>query len=182
MSKYVKNLISDHLRERLSGIDEALLVNVIGLDANHSMTLRRELRSRGIELLVVKNSLVSRATADTPLAAAFSIAEGPLAIVFGGEDVVSLAKEVVRLSKEDAYAAFEPRGGLMDGAPLTADEVIEISKWPSRSEQLSLLVGQILSPGAMLSSQMISPAGALASQIEQIAKNSDEEETGETKE
>ena len=97
-------------------------------------------------------------------------------------DVVSLAKEVVRLSKEDEYAAFEPRGGLMDGAPLTADEVIEISKWPSRSEQLSLLVGQILSPGAMLSSQMISPAGALASQIEQIAENSDEEESRETKE
>ena len=34
MSKYVKNLISDHLRQQLDGVNEALLVNVIGLDAN----------------------------------------------------------------------------------------------------------------------------------------------------
>ena len=43
----------------------------------------------------------------------------------------------------------------------------EVSKWPTRLEQLSLLMGQILSPGATLSSQLISAGGALASQIKQ---------------
>ena len=38
----------------------------------------------------------------------------------------------------------------MDGEQLDADRVKEISKWPSRTEQLSLLVGQILGPGGQL--------------------------------
>ena len=49
-----------------------------------------------------------------------------------------------------------------------------MSKWPSRAEQLSLLVGQILSPGANLVSQLTSAGGALASQIEQRGKDEDE--------
>jgi len=52
-----------------------------------------------------------------------------------------------------------------DGAPLSADDVKAMSKWPNRSEQLSLLVGQILSPGANLSAQILGPGGKLTSQI-----------------
>ena len=58
--------------------------------------------------------------------------EGTLAVVWGGEDIVGLAKEVVGFSKDKEYAPFEPRRGLMDGAILTAEEVTQVSKWPSR--------------------------------------------------
>ena len=60
MSKYVKNLIADDLRGRLEGVDDALLVDVIGIDANSTVRLRRDLRSKGIKLMVVKNSLAKR--------------------------------------------------------------------------------------------------------------------------
>ena len=46
---------------------------------------------------MVKNSLARRATLDTPLAPAFEKHEGMLAIAWGGEDVVDLAKELDRL-------------------------------------------------------------------------------------
>ena len=59
----------------------------------------------------------------------------------------------------------------MDGAKLTADDVKQVSTWPSREEQLSLLVGQILSPGAKLSSQLTAIAGDVASQIKQHAED-----------
>ena len=55
----------------------------------------------------------------------------------------------------------------MDGERLTAQQVEAVSKWPSRTEQLSILVGQILSPAANLASQLTSVSGALASQIKQ---------------
>ena len=173
MSKYVKNLIADHLRQRLANVNDALLVNVVGLDANANNRLRTELQTKDINVLVVKNSLAARATAGTPLGSMFEGLTGTAAVCWGSEDVVSLAKEVTRLARDEQYEAFEPRGGVMDGAPLTAEQVGEVSKWPSRTEQLSLLMGQILSPGATLSSQLIGPGGALASQIEQKA---DEEE------
>lgn len=57
MSKYVKNLVTDHLRNRLQNVGDALLVNLVGLDANATSRLRKELRGKNIEVLVVKNSL-----------------------------------------------------------------------------------------------------------------------------
>lgn len=172
MSKYVKNLICDELSSRLNGVNDLLLVNVIGLDANTTVNLRRDLRQKNIQLMVVKNSLARRATEGTPLAPAFEGAEGTMAVVWGAEDIVSLAKEVARLhnSKDKQFEAFEARGGVFDGEPLTAEKVNEISKWPSREEQLSLLVGQILGPGGTLAAQLIGPGGKLAGQIESKGK------------
>jgi len=170
MSKYVKNLITDHLRERLENVNDALLVNVVGLDANANNRLRTELQTKDINVLVVKNSMAARATEGTPLGPMFAGLTGTAAICWGSEDIVSLAKEVARLAQDDQYEAFVPRGGVMDGDPLTATQVAEVSKWPSRTEQLSLLMGQILSPGANLASQLTSPGAALASQIEQKAE------------
>ena len=93
-----------------------------------------------------------------------------MALVWGGEDFVSMAKEVVRLAKEKEYDKLVPTGGVMDGEQLSAERVHEVSKWPNRQEQLSLLIGQILSPGADLSSQLLAGGGALASQIEKISE------------
>ena len=108
------------------------------------------------------------------LAAAFEGVEGTLAIVWGGEDIVSLAKEVTRIAEDKAFEPFAPRGGVMDGTKLTADEVKAVSKWPSRDEQLSILVGQILSPGARLSSQLLGPGGQLASQVKKKSEEGEE--------
>jgi large subunit ribosomal protein L10 len=165
MSKYVKNLITDELKQRWEGVADVLLVNVIGMEANQNVVLRKHLRDKGIHLLVVKNSLARRATEGTSLAAAFQSTEGSLAVVWGAEDTISLAKEIVRLSENEQFKPFAPKGGVMDGAALSAEQVKQVSKWPSRAEQLSLLVGQILSPGATLSAQLLGTGARLSSQI-----------------
>ena len=167
MSKFVKNLVSQEIAQRLEGVDDALLVNVIGLDANKSVVLRKQLREKHIDLLVVKNSMAKRATEGTPLAPAFEGVEGTLAVVWGAQDFISLTKEVIQLHNSAEYDAFQAVGGVMDGEQLSADRVKEMSKWPNRDEQLSILVGQILSPGADLLSQINAPGEALASQIKQ---------------
>ena len=167
MSKYVKNLVTDELKRRWNGVSDALLVDVVGMNANASVTLRKTLREKGMKLLVVKNSLARRATEGTVLGPAFEGLEGTAAVVWGGEDVVSLAKEVTRLAADVQFEPFAPRGGVMDGKPLSSQDVKDVSKWPSRTEQLSLLVGQILSPGATLSAQLLGPGAQVASQVKQ---------------
>ncbi|MHB0958447.1 MAG: 50S ribosomal protein L10 [Pirellulaceae bacterium] len=174
MSKYVKNLMVKEIVQRLEGVQDALLVNVVGIDANATVTLRRELREKDIHLLVVKNGMARRATEGTALAPAFTATEGTLAVIWGGEDFISLVKEVSRLDKSRQYEHFKARGGVMDGERLTPDRVREIAKWPNRLEQLSILSGQILSPGAQLVSQLIGPGAALASQIEKKAEEEGE--------
>ncbi len=98
--------------------------------------------------------------------------------MWGGPDIVSLAKTFVKLSdklaeKKEA-SLFQARGGVMDGSRLTADQVKDVSKWPSREEQLSILVGQILGPGSKLVSQLTGVGAALASQIKQKGEGGDE--------
>lgn len=167
MSKYLKNLITDDLKQRLDGVNEALVVDVLGIEANQNVVLRQRLREKQVHLLVVKNSLARRATEGTALAPAFEGVDGSSAIVWGSEDIVSLAKEVVRIAEDKQFAPFAAKSGVMDGEKLSAEQIKAVSKWPSREEQLSLLVGQILSPGATLSAQLLGAGAKLASQIKQ---------------
>jgi large subunit ribosomal protein L10 len=169
MSKYLKNLIAADVAQRLNDVQDAVLVNVVGMTANHTVELRRELREKNIQLLVVKNSMARRACEGTSLAPAFEGAQGSNAIVWGSEDFISLTKEITRIDKEAKYGGFATSGGVMDGEKLSPERVKEISKWPNRLEQLSILSGQILSPGANLSAALLGPGGAVASQIEKIA-------------
>ena len=165
MSKQLKSLTVAEYSRRLSGVSDALLVNVIGLDSLNTYLLRKELRSKKLNLLVVKTSLAKRAAEGTKLASAFDGGEGSLAVVWGGEDFVSLAKEIVELSRRPEFEKFKTRGGVMDGEKLTAEKVAEVSKWPNRTQQIGILVGQILAPGANLLSQIKSPGGLLLSQV-----------------
>lgn len=174
MSKYVKQLMTDELKSRWEGVNDALLVDVSRLEANDTVVLRRRLREKSISLMVVKNSLARRASEGTSLAPAFEGIEGTMAVVWGGEDIVSLAKEVTSVKKEKAFEDFETRGGVMDGAKLSATDVEAVSKWPSRTEQLSMLVGQILGPGMTLNAQLLGPGGSLASQIKQKGEGDEE--------
>ena len=165
MSKQLKNMIAEEVKQRLTGVNDALLVNVIGLDSANTFSLRKELRGKNINLLVVKSSLAKRATEGTPLNRAFDGTEGSLAVVWGAEDFVSLAKELVELHKKPEYEKFTAKGGVMEGERLSPEKVTEISKWPNRVGQISLLLGQILSPGASLLSQINAPGGKLLSQV-----------------
>ena len=153
MSKLVKNMLVDDLKQRLTNVNELIVVSLGRLDGQKTTQLRQSLRKKKIHLQLVKNSLARRATLNTPLAPAFGTTEGMLAIAWGGEDVVDLAKELDRV------------GGALEGASMDANEVKAVAKWPSRAEQLSILSGQISSMGAKLSSQIGSAGGLLAGQI-----------------
>lgn len=166
MSKQVKELLTRDLSRRLDGVSDCVVANVVGMDAITTTALRKRLREKNIRVMVIKNSLARRATEGTSLAPAFDGLDGAAAVVWGGEDFISLVKEVVELDKDPAYDDFEARGGVMDGEALDADKVKQISKWPNRLEQLSILSGQLTAPWRTLQSQLTGPGGQLASQIE----------------
>jgi large subunit ribosomal protein L10 len=141
------------------------------MDANTTNELRGELDKKDIHMLVVKNSLARRATEDTQLSPAFEGASGQVGVCWGSTDFVSLVKELVLLDKnKDKYDKFVASGGVMDGERLDAERLKEVSKWPSRDEQISLLVGQILAPGANLSAALLGPGKLLNSQIKKIGE------------
>ncbi|MDR2441476.1 MAG: 50S ribosomal protein L10 [Planctomycetaceae bacterium] len=175
MSKFVKQLITDTVAKRLDGAQYLILVGLTGIDANKNKNLRANLASKGINLMVIKNSLARRATEGTPLAAAFQNMTGSYALCWGSSDIVSLAKELVKLTKDKTLQGFEIKGAVLDGEALGPEQTVEVSKWPTREEQISILLGQIIGIGAKLSGQFIAIGGALASQIAKLAENNSSE-------
>ncbi len=173
MSKTVKEILSKDIARRLAGVEDCVIANMIGLDSEKTSELRKKLRAKKINVLVIKNSLARRATEGTPLAPAFSGLTGTAAVLYGGDDFISLVKEVVEIDKDANFESFKARGGVMDGEALTPETVLAISKWPSRAEQLSILSGQILSPGATLGGQLKAMGGKLASQIKKLSEEQD---------
>lgn len=169
MSKFVKNIITEELKKRLAGVENALLVNIVGMEVNDSNRLRSALAAKDIRVMVVKNSLAARATEGTSLGAAFQGLTGSTAVCYGATDIVALAKELVKVSKDKQFAKLALLGGVLDGEAFAADKVVEISKWPTREEQIAILVGQIVGVGSKLSSQLLSGGANLASQIKQLA-------------
>lgn len=168
MSKFVKGLMTEELKSKWDGVQDALLLDVMALGANQSVVLRKRLRAKDIHLMVVKNSLGRRASKGTPLAPAFEGVSGSLAVLWGSSDIVSLAKEVTSIVGAKEYEKVVPKGGVMDGAALSADEVKQVSKWPSREELICIVAGQVTGIGGQLASQLIAPAQQLASQIEKL--------------
>lgn len=174
MSKFVKELVTRDIRRRLDGVEDAVVVSTVGMDANTTVQLRDQLAEKDIHMLVVKNSLARRATEGTSLAPAMEGMTGQVGVCWGASDFVSLVKEVVQLDKDkEKFAKFTARGGVMDGDALDDEGLKAVSKWPSREEQISLLVGQILGPGATLSAALLGPGKMLASQVKQIEEKAD---------
>ncbi len=186
MSKYVKGLITDHVRAQIEGAQDALLVSMVGVDSNMNGQIRTDLASKGVRVLFVKNSLARRACVGSKLEGLFDNIEGPVAVCWGSTDVVSLAKEIVRLSQDKRFApgknapagtGFLVVGGIMDGDVMSSEMVVQVSKWASREETIAKLVGQILGPGANLAAALVGPGAALASQVKSKSEGEDAEAT-----
>lgn len=175
MSKYVKNLISSEIQNRLEGVNDAVIVDVIGMESDATFRIRKLFREKGVNMLAVKRSLAARAAGEGSLRGLFAEKQGSVAVVWGCEDFVSLAKEIAAVIKSKEFKEFELKGGVMDGEVLSPEQVLEISKWPNREEQISLLVGQILGPGSNLSGQLLGGGSTLAGQIKKLVENKEGE-------
>ncbi len=182
MSKFVKNIITEELKKRLDGVENALLVNLVGMAVNDSNRLRAMLAEKDVNVMVVKNSLAARACVGTKLEGVMDGINGTTALCWGASDIVALAKEIVKVSKEKQFAKFGIIGGIMDGEAFAAEQVTEISKWPSREEQIAILLGQITGVGANLSSQLVAGGKNIASQIKQRWDGEEGEEAAEATE
>ena len=167
MSKYVKGMLIDAVADRLGDATDLLVVDVSTIDAIRVNELRLELAKKDIQALTVKNSLARRALERKGVTGLDPVLEGPSTLVFGGEDVVALSKEITKWAKE--IDKLEIKGGTVEGQTLDEAGVETLSKSPSREELLCTIVAQILSPGANLSAALLGPGAALASQIKQIA-------------
>lgn len=176
MSKTVKELLMRDYKDRLEGVDDALVVSIRGVAANDNNRLRNDLAAKQIKITVVRNSLVRKILADTPLAGLDPILEGPSAIAYGAESVVDVARELVRWARE--VKNLELKGAILDGQVFEGNKgVVELSKFPTRDEAIAQAVTLVLSPGRNLMAQVKGPGAQLAGIIKAIEEKLEKGET-----
>ncbi len=141
-------------------------LNVAGMDE-----LRGKLAGMNASMLFVRNRLANIAMKELGHGEVKDICKEQTAFVWG-EDPVSVARFLVDFKKEHAEVLLH--GALLEQAILNTQQVIELSKSPTKEELKSIISGQILAMGGKLSAQMLAGGGLLASQVEKIAKGSDE--------
>jgi large subunit ribosomal protein L10 len=169
MSKTERQATVDALIEQLKGSPNVFVTDFTGLNVLRMTDLRRRLRTAGVEYLVVKNTLAQRAFAANGVRALDEHLAGPTGLVLAGADALAGAKVLTDFAKEFEKPAIKV--GLVDGKPVTAEQVKKLASLPSREVLLSQLAGYIQAPmtqfaGAMngLLYQMVGALEALRSQ------------------
>lgn len=173
MSKRIKEMIAGDLKQRLGETRDFLVVDCAKLPAFKTNTLRLNLRKQNIRMLSVKNSLARKTLKEMGLGGAGDILKGPSVLVWGANDIVALSKEIAKQAKD--LKELEIKGGLLDGAPLTAPDVDAISKGPSREETIGRIVMLLLSPGAQLAGALLGPGGYVTGQVKAISEKTEGE-------
>jgi large subunit ribosomal protein L10 len=173
MSKQVKGMLIDDVESRIQGVRDILVINASKLDGVTANKLRLAMGKKKITALTVRNTLARKALNQAGVTALDALLVGPTTLVWGGEDIVALSKEIARWAKE--IEPLEIKGGTTEGATLTAASVDELSKSPGRVELIGQIAAAILSPGAQLAGALLGPGRQLASQVKQIG---DKEEPG----
>jgi large subunit ribosomal protein L10 len=174
MSKVVKQLMIADLQASLGDCREVLVVDVSKVDAVSTNKWRLGLQKKQIRVMGVKNALAAKALEDIGLKGIRDVLKGPSAIVWGGEDIVALAREITDAVK--SVQKLEIKGGAIGETSLTSAQVDSLSKSPGRRELLAQIAGLIRSPGARLAGAIQGPGGKLAGCVKAIG---DKEEGGE---
>jgi large subunit ribosomal protein L10 len=167
MSKIVKQMMIADIQAELGDCREVLVVDVSKLDGVTTNKWRLGLHKKQIRVVGVKNAVAKKALTDIGLSGINEVLKGPSAIVFGGEDIVALAKEIVQSVKD--IKALEVKGGAVGPTSLSAAQVDDLSKSPGRTELLSQIAGIALSPGGRLAGAIQGAGGQVAGCIKTLA-------------
>ena len=174
MSKFVKGLLQRQFEKAFSEVNEFVVVSTVGIDGNTNNALRGELLEKGIKVVVVRNSLMRRALKNIGHEAASELfTTGQCTVVYGGDSVVDVAKEMVSRAKK--IKPLEVKGAYLDGAVLDEKGAVELSKMPSRAELQATVVRIAQTPGSNLAGAIVGPASYLAGCIKTIVEKAEEQ-------
>ncbi len=133
-----KKEIVERLSTQLAGAEITILFDYKGLDVLKMTELRAKLRDAGVQIEVVKNTLLSRAAEGSDSALLKDFYKGPNAIVISATDPVAPAKILVDFAKDNEK--LEIKAGTLGGKLLSIEEITQLAKMPSKEELLTKLV------------------------------------------
>jgi large subunit ribosomal protein L10 len=162
MAKQKKVELIDQITETLAECNVIVAADYRGLTVDEMNALRRQLTSKEVKLRVVKNTLARFAAEKAGMEDLKSLLIGPTALIFGfGDNIADPAKVLIEYQKATKLE-FGIKGGFLNDKTLTKEEVIALSRLPSKEVIIATLLGTLRRPIASLLSIMNGPLQALS--------------------
>jgi len=156
------------ITESMQAAQSLVMADYSGLTVAQMSEFRNKCREKNVTCRVVKNKLAHRAADGAGIEGIKDHLKGPIAMIFGLESQIDAAKIAVDFAKDNE--AMEIRGGMVDGTYLDADEVVALSKVPSREELIAKMMGSINSPAGGLAMVLNGVVAGLTRAIDAVAK------------
>lgn len=143
LNRQEKAAVIEDVLAQLADAQSLIVAEYRGLSVESVTRLRKEARSAGVYLRVLKNTLVRRAVSGTPFEGLSEKMVGPL--IYGiSPDPVSAAKVLVNFAKANDKLVIV--AGAMPGQVMGVEGVKALATMPSRDELLSKLLGTMQAP------------------------------------
>lgn len=143
INKKKKQEVINELVEKFHLSKSVVFIDYSGLTVDKMTELRDKLIEKGNELRVAKKTLTDLALKESGKDISVRELAGQLAIVFGLVDEITPAQVLAKESKENDFKII---GGEMEGKILSSDDILTLSKIPSRETLLAQLTGSIAAP------------------------------------
>ena len=164
MNRDQKAAVIDEVAGQISGAEAVFAVDYRGISVPQAAELRTRLRDADASFRVVKNTLTERAADQAGAEGLKELLDGPTAMTFVRGDAAMAAKALRDFRR--ATQLLEFKGGWMNGAALSPDEIDAIAQLPSRDVLYGRLVGMVASPLTGLASALNGLIGGLARQLQ----------------
>ena len=138
-----KQAVVAEVSAQLAKAQAVILAEYRSIPVRLMTELRRKARGSGVYLRVLKNTLARRAVAGTPFKGLSDKMVGPLAYGISS-DPVAAAKVLHEFARDNEK--FVIRAGAMPNVVMTAREVADLARLPSRHELLTKLVATMQAP------------------------------------
>lgn len=156
------------LAELLQRSQVAVLTDYRGMTVATITQLRRQLRDKGVEYHVTKNTLMTRAAREAGFPQLEDMLTGPTAIAFVGDDIaggIKALNDFVRTSRLTNLI----RGALFGPSLVPANQVEQLATIPSRPQLYGQIVGSVNGPLAGLVGSLNGLLGQLVNTLQNYA-------------
>jgi large subunit ribosomal protein L10 len=168
LNREQKAAVIEEVAAQITESEAVFAVDYRGISVPQAAELRTRLRDADATFRVVKNTLSERAADQAGADGLKELLQGPTAMTFVRGDAAAAAKALRDFHRANQLLEF--KGGWMNGAPLSADDVQSIAQLPSREVLYGRLVGMVAAPLTGLAAALGGLIGGLARQLGQIAE------------
>jgi len=132
------------VKEGVSKKSSTFVVSYRGISSAQMNTLRKNLHRKKAEVLVSKTSVARIALKEAKFEDLAARIEGQMALILSNADASEVSQILIKFAKD--CEGFIVRGGMLDGAFLTQEQIKTLSDLPSREVLLAKLLGTMVAP------------------------------------